>query len=185
MKKLSQQIDEKLLEYLDGTLPSAEKETLEKNLLTSPELSRRLEELRQVTFSLSNIRIEKPSASFTQKVMDHLDHYPVSRRVSIKNGILLLIGVLLAAGIASVLLAAGVFDSPGTINLNDLVNQNGFIKQSLPSIHFNGKLMVNIIILLNIAIAFLVLDRAILKPWFQQRARMHYYLRISDLNFPL
>jgi len=29
--------------------------------------------------------------------------------------------------------------------------------------------MVNIIILLNLALAFLVLDRAILKPWFERR----------------
>jgi hypothetical protein len=33
-------------------------------------------------------------------------------------------------------------------------------------------MVMNVIILLNLALAFLVLDRAVLKPWFERR-RMH------------
>ena len=172
--KISSQMDNKLLEYLDGTLSSSEKETLEQELGTSPALAKRLEELKQVTTTLKGIHIEQPSTNFTQRVMEQLNQYPVSRRLSIKNGIFLLAGILIAVGICAVLLSAGVFDTPGSIDLSGLVQQNEFLQRSLPAIPINGKLVVNIIILLNLAIAFLVLDRAILKPWFERRTRMHF-----------
>lgn len=174
MKKISNQLDDRLLEYIDGTLASDDKERLEQEIYASAELTTRLEELQTLTRSLKNVRLEQPSKNFTQRVMDHLDQYPMRKGISIKNGILLLTGVLVAVGIGTILLATGAFDTPGTINLNDLVQQNKYIQQPLPSIPFNGKLVVNVIILLNIAIAFLVLDRAILKPWFERRAHMHY-----------
>lgn len=165
--------DDQLLDYLDGTLSPSDKQNLDIELQSSPELTKRLEELRSVTLTLKVEKLQHPSQNFTQRVMDHLHQYPVPKGLSIKNGIFLLAGVLLAAGICVVLLSAGVFDTPGSIDLNGIV-QNDLIQQSLPSIPINGKLVVNIIILLNLAIAFLVLDRTILKPWFERRTRMHY-----------
>ena len=71
----------------------------------------------------------------------------------------------------SLLLSAGVFDSTNTLELMDIVIQNKYIdiNKSLPSIPFNEKMVVNIIILLNLALAFVVLDRTVLKPWFEKR----------------
>lgn len=174
MKKVSKQLDDRLLEYLDGALAPADKERLEQEIAASEEMSFRFEELRTLTHSLSHVQLEQPSKNFTQRVMDHLDQLPVRSNLSIRNSILLLAGVLVAVGIGSLLLASGIFDTPGSINLNELIQQNKYIQQPLPSIPFNGKLVVNIIILLNIALAFLVLDRAILRPWFERRARMHF-----------
>jgi hypothetical protein len=42
--------------------------------------------------------------------------------------------------------------------------------RSFPAIPINGKLVVNIIILLNLGLAWLVLDRAVLRPLFRRRA---------------
>jgi hypothetical protein len=69
-------------------------------------------------------------------------------------------------------LSAGVFDGTSSIDLNQTLLPNKYIQQSLPTISFNGKMVMNVIILLNLALAFLVLDRAVLKPWFERR-RMH------------
>jgi hypothetical protein len=66
-----------------------------------------------------------------------------------------------------------VFDTSGSIDLNQTIVPNKFIQQPLPSIPFNGKLVMNVIIILNLALAFLVLDKAVLKPWFEKRARLH------------
>lgn len=174
MNKIPNQLNDKLLDYLDGTLAPADKKRLEQELATSEELRSRLDELQSVTHTLSQVRIEQPSPNFTQRVMDHLDQLPVRSGLSMRNSILLLAGVLVAVIIGSLLLASGIFDAPGTINLNELVETNKYIQQPLPSIPFNGKLVVNIIILLNIALAFLVLDRAILRPWFENRTRMNF-----------
>ena len=174
MKASSHQKDNRLLDYIDGTLAPADKENLEQELLASPELSNRLEELQQVTANLKGVHLEHPSKNFTQKVMEHLTQYPAPSGLSIRNGAFLLVGVLIAIGIGTFLLASGIFDTAGSINLNELGLPTKYLQEPLPSIPFNGKLVVNIIILLNIALALIVLDRAILKPWFERRAHMHF-----------
>lgn len=174
MKTLSQAQEEKLLEYIDGTLNVTEKELFEQALKNSPALQARFEELNHLDSSLRTIKLEQPSKNFTQQVMSKLDQYPIrSSNLLSRNGIFLLIGVLMAVAIGSLLLSAGVFDGTSSIDLNQTIIPNKYIQQSLPTISFNGKLVVNIIILLNLALAFLVLDRAILKPWFERRSRMH------------
>ncbi len=172
MGTLSNTTDDRLLEYIDGTLAPADREKLEREISGSLEIRMRLEELQSLSHTL-RIQLEVPSKNFTQRVMASLDYNP-TRSTSIRNGIFLLAGVLVAVGLGSMLLAMGVFDSPGTINLNNLVIQNDYIRQPLPSIPFDGKLVLNIIIVLNVALAFLVLDRAILKPWFENRSRMQF-----------
>ena len=119
---------------------------------------------------LGQAKFETPSRNFTQAVMDRLDQYPVQSGFSIRNGIILLAGILLVIGIASVLVAAGAFDNTATsIDLNQVEFSKKFVKTPLPSFEFNGKLLVNIIIILNLGLAWIVLDRAILKPLFQRR----------------
>ena len=174
MNTLSQAQEEKLLEYIDGTLSSTEKELFEHAIKASPALQARFEEMNRLDSSLRSIKLEQPSKNFTQQVMSKLDQYPIrSSNLLSRNGIFLLIGVLLAVGIGSLLVSAGVFDGTSSIDLNETIIPNKYIQQSLPTISFNGKVVVNIIILLNLALAFLVLDRAILKPWFERRSRMH------------
>ena len=167
---ISQNQDDKLFEYIDGGLKGIEKENFEQLLKTSPVLRARLEELRKLDADLRTITLQQPSKNFTQRVMSKLDQYPVRSNFSFKNGIILLAGVLVAVGVGSLLVAGGVFDGTSTIDLNQTMGPvNKYIEKPIPTFNFNGKLMVNIIILLNLALAFLVLDRAILKPWFDKR----------------
>jgi hypothetical protein len=169
MKKLSQDLEDTLLDYLDGNLASSKREAFEQMLKGNMLLQKRLEELRAADLVLKQIPLEHPSKNFTAHVMNRLDQYPVRSGLSIRNGILLLTGILIVMGIAVVLLSAGVFDETTTFDLNnsDLIQR--YIKQSLPQIPVSEKLIVNIILLLNLALAFVVLDRAILKPYFQRR----------------
>jgi hypothetical protein len=175
MKKISQEQESTLLDYIDGTLNTTEKELFEQEVKNSPALQVRLEEFNSLDSNLRTIKIEQPSKNFTQQVMGKLDQYPIrSSSLLSRNGIFLLIGVLVAVGISSLLLAGGVFDNTSSFDLNQTIIPNKYIQQSLPTISFNGKIVVNIIILLNLALAFLVLDRAILKPWFERRTRIHF-----------
>lgn len=168
--KISQAHDEKLFEYIDGTLKGVEKENIERLLQESPALQARLAELRKLEEDLRLITIEQPSKNFTQRVMGKLDQYPLrSTSLPFRNGIMLLAGVLIAIGIGSLLVAGGVFDGTSSIDLNQTITPNKYIQKPLPTFNFNGKIMVNVIILLNMALAFIVLDRTILKPWFERR----------------
>lgn len=178
--KLSQAQEERLLEYIDGTLSAVDKEKFEQALKNSTALQERLDELKKLDSTLRGIKLEQPSKNFTQLVMSKLDQYPVqSKSFSSLNGILLLAGVLIAIGIGSLLLAGGVFDGSSNIDLNNTI-ANKYIQKPLPSIPFNGKLVVNIIIMLNLALAFLMLDKAVLKPWFEKRARLHGRLEVGS-----
>ncbi len=173
MKKIPQTLDDTLLNYLDGSLKSEEKIEIEKMLQQNNMLRERLEELRVVHFALRQPKLEQPSKNFTLLVMGKLDGYVERSTFPIRNGIFLLIGVLVAVGIVAFLVSSGVFNQTQTVvDLNKINLPKQYIQEPLPTIPFNGKLLINIIIVLNLALAWLVLDRAILKPYFQRRMQM-------------
>lgn len=169
MKKVSQSVDDMLMDYLDGNLSDSDKKNMEISLRQNPVFRARLDELRLVTSFLTDVKTEQPSKNFTNLVMNRLDQYPEPSGFSIRNGILLLAGVLVVIGIATILASSGVFDATTSIDLNKIDISRKFVKAPLPAFHFSGKLIVNIIIILNLALAWIVLDRTILKPFFQKR----------------
>ena len=172
MKKVSQSVDDMLLDYLDGNQSGVDKEKTEHLIQNNPDWQNRLEELRLVNTVLSEARIEQPPKTFTAVVMSQLHKYPAHSGFSIRNGIFLLVMVLIAIGLAAVLVSTGTFDNTTTsIDLNQMDMSKKFIKTPLPSFEFNGKLIINIIIIANLGLAWLVLDRTILKPFFQRRMR--------------
>jgi len=173
MDKVTPESDDLLLHYIDGTLSQSEKQNLEKDLEQSEILRKRLDQLRSTHLILRSNRLEQPSKNFAQIVMTRLNQDPIrGTSFPMRNSILLLAGVMLVAIIASVLVPAGVFDSISTtIDLNQVELPKKYLERTLPSISIDGKLMVNVIILVNLVLGWLVLDRAILKPIFQRRAQ--------------
>jgi hypothetical protein len=164
--------DNLLQRYLDGLLDEKQSKELEHRVRTSPAWSARLEELRFIHTSLSaSARIEIPSKNFTEQVMGRLDSFPVLSGFSPKNGLFLLCGVLVAVGIALMMLQAGFFDSArGMINLDALPLKKEWIRNPLPAIPFNGKIMINVILIIVTGLSFVVLDRTILRPVFGRRS---------------
>ncbi|HEY5916840.1 MAG TPA: hypothetical protein VIU13_05540 [Chryseolinea sp.] len=173
MEKVTPESDNMLLRYIDGTLSLSEKQIIEKDLEQNELLRKRLDQLRSTHLLLRTNRLDQPSKNFTQLLMSRLNHEPLrGTSFPVRNSILLLAGVLLVAIIASVLVPAGVFDSISTtIDLNQVELPKKYLERTLPSISIDGKLMVNLIILINLVLGWLVLDRAILKPIFQRRAQ--------------
>ena len=169
MKKISQQLDDIILDYIDGTLDMIQRESFEKSLKENSDLRERFEEIRLVHSKLRNQSLLNPSPDFTSIIMTKLDQHPSRAGLSLMNGVLLLIGIFVVLSIALVLLSKGVFDESTSFDLNNIGLVNQYIKQNLPSIPVNGKLIVNMIVLLNLGLAFIVLDRAILKPFFTKR----------------
>jgi hypothetical protein len=173
MKKESLEGDDLLLEYLDGTLPPEKLQRVKKALASSDVMRRRLEELKALVDVLQQLSPEEPSKKFTAQVIQNLGRYSTTATMPLRNGILLLSGVLVAIIMGAFLLSSGIFDAPGSIDLNEFVTSQQFMQKSLPSISLNGRWIVNIIILINLALAFLILDRAILRPWMERRTEMH------------
>lgn len=128
------------------------------------------DELNAIDRYFETVHIEQPSANFTQHVMSNL-HRASATALGLpsRNKILMLAGILVTIGIAILLLAGGAFDSVTAITVDQDIVPNDQIREYIPSIPFNGKLVVNIVILMNLALAFMILDRAVLKPWFERR----------------
>lgn len=172
MKTIEQSKERELLHYLDGELSPAQANALEKELAQSADLSARLKELKAVrSFLTSKATLEIPSRTFTQKVMDGLEVQPQRSVFSPRNGVLLLVGIMIASGLVISLLTLGVFDgNPAPITITPPAVSNDWF--TLPSfkIPFNGKIIVNTILILNMGLAFVLLDRTILRPIFQRRS---------------
>lgn len=163
------------MRYLDGDLTPHEQESFKQELLANPQLQKRLDEVQPVhTYLKGKARLEHPSKNFTQKVMEGLSSTPIRTALSYKRGLLLFVGTLLASAIALVLLSSGVFDAPTTPLVVDAPIQNELINVPSLRIPFNGKIIVNGIIFLNLGLALILLDRTILRPLFQRRAEVGY-----------
>lgn len=128
------------------------------------------DELNAIDRYLKSVRIEQPSGNFTQHVMSNL-HRASATALGLpsRNKMLMLAGILVTIGIAILLLAGGAFESVTTITVDQEILPNNQIREYIPTIPFNGKLVINIVILMNLALAFMILDRAVLKPWFERR----------------
>ncbi len=170
MDKFTTKQDDQLLDYLDGKMDATNLQQLKKALESSSVLQARLEALRLVHRTLSHGKLESPSPSFVSKVMMNLDNASFSSGLSPKNGLLLLMGVTVATGMLLVMLNTGIFDQfKGLVAWPQSLPAQKYL-QSLPAVSINGKLIIDILVGLNLLLAFLVLDKTVLKPFFQKRA---------------
>jgi hypothetical protein len=172
MEEREKNYDKKLLDYLDEQLSEADRKAFELLLLHSPELKKQVEGQRLLEGSLKAMKLEEPSPAFAQKVMDKIKEAPQGYVLSIRNGILLLAGMIVVSIIAAFLVKSGLFDTTGTLTINhesSLLSR--YIKAPLPSLPINSKFIVNGIIILNLALGFIILDRAVLRPFFEKRIR--------------
>ena len=166
--------DDRLLDFLDGNLEGSALLQLKTELEASASLRNRLEELRAVHKSLSNTRLESPSSGFVSRVMQNLHSPSFSPSLSPRTGLLLLMGVLVASGLLVMMVSAGSFDQwTGLISLDQAVPIKKYFQESIPTFRLNVKLLITVLIGLNLFLAFVVLDRTVLKPFFQRRAAMH------------
>jgi hypothetical protein len=170
--KLSEDLETKMLAYLDGSLSQREKQDFEAMMAGNPDLKTRLKLLKRTETLWREYRIETPSRNFTEKVMANLHGGTVPGNGSVLNSLLLLAGIVALVSLCALLLSAGLFDSStASIDFNKIGLLEKYFHVSIPSIGLNGKLIINIILFLNVLIALIVLDRSVLKPFFQRRLR--------------
>jgi hypothetical protein len=161
--------DEYLLRYLNSELDANEVAALKVQLSKGTELSQRLEELRVIqTYLKQTSKLETPRTNFTEVVIAGLDRVK-TQSISAKRGLILLVGSIVASGIALGLISLGVFDSSTSLLIESPV-QNRLLELPKINIPFNTKVLINGIIFLNLGLLFVLLDRTILKPLFQNRA---------------
>lgn len=174
MEKITNDQEDSLLDFLDGKLEGTSLQGLKRELESSPALQQRLEELRRVHTFLESKTLQSPSPRFVERVMQNLSQTPLSYYASPKNGLMLLVGVMIASGMLAMVISAGTFDQiTGLIAFDQIAPVKKYVTPSLPALHISGKLVMKVLIGINLVLAFLVLDRTILRPLFQRRSGSH------------
>lgn len=171
MNKYSQNQDEIILQYLDGQVPMKDKVEFESALKSDAQLNERFHQLKVVHDSLHLAKLENPSSDFTARVMRNLSKAPARLYMSPKNGLMLLLGITIAMTLGVIFLSTGTFDQlTGVVSLDKLNIPETMVPKNLPSIPFNGSLVMKVLVGLNLVIAFVLLDKTVLQPYFRNRA---------------
>jgi hypothetical protein len=167
--------DDELLNYLDGKLSDAQARSLKAKLEASSSLELRLHELRAIHNMLGKGKLETPSSNFTHRVMNSLHRAPIKASLSPRNGLLLFCGTMVALGILSLLLSGGLFDNVGgsitldQITLDKIPGSKEFFDGPVSPISLSGKWMINALMVVILGLGFVLLDRTVLRPWFNKR----------------
>lgn len=162
--------DEQLVEYIDSQLPDQKMELIRKQLEVDAELKERFQRLRAVDSHLRHLKLENPGHAFTSNVLANLDKSfaPATTPLWRRNLFVAIAVVAVCFGTAIILLAnyslTDVITTPipeisvreQTIDLNKV----NFINQD---IFFKG------LIYLNGFLGLLLLERAVLRPFFRTR----------------
>ena len=171
-----QNIEEKILEYLDGQTTMKDKAAFELLLKTDDQIAERFNQLKLVYSVLHSSKLETPGADFTHRVMSNLHVGSVSLPTSPRNGIILLLGIGVAMMLGVILLSSGWFEQlTGVINLEALRLPIKIMDKQLPSIPYNGAFLLKLLIGLNLVIAFVLFDKTILQPYFRKRSLKHFH----------
>lgn len=129
----------------------------------------REEEIKLIEKVLSKNKLESPSSNFTHRVMINLHSMPVASSLSPRNGLLLLFGTVVAVTLLTILVATGLFDSTSTTISLEQLPDTEITKDLQRTIPLSGKWLMNGLIVLNIVLAFILLDRTVLRPFFNRR----------------
>ena len=172
---MKKEIDILLFEYLDGKLEGLQLAQIKKRLEQDPELQARLDLFSKIHGSLGSHKLEEPSPKFTIGVMANLQRAQEFSAPVYRNGLILLSGIITALGIGIFFLDSGFFEySTELLSLNEFKLPFPIKLDKIPTIPISGKWLVNAVIALNLGLAFLILDRAVLKPLFNKRTRIGY-----------
>jgi anti-sigma factor RsiW len=161
--------DNELLDFIDGTGNERDRARIENGIAIDTNIKKRYDELQSVNHFLQGNNLASPSKNFTDRVMSNLHVRPATFLLSPKNGLILLAGLLIASILALILTSSGTFDQwHGLVPFNSSPLKNKWV--TLPSsVPFDIKLFVKAVVLVNAALALLLLDRTILRPYFQKR----------------
>ena len=160
---------EDVFSFLDDAMHPTEKENFLAAVKENPELKKLLDEEKLIRSYFKSFVPHEPDAHFTVKVMERIQNPGGDYSISVKRSLLLLAGAMLVSLLTAFLVSKGIFDSQGTINITETYNGIGKYIPEVKPIAINNRILVNGILILNLLIGFVLLDRVVLRPLFQKR----------------
>jgi anti-sigma factor RsiW len=151
--------------YLDGDLAAADSRALLEEAARNSAVAEQLRLAKAVHAQLGRNVLENPGGSFTARVLSRLEEMPASVRTSPRNGLLLLMGILAACTVLVLMLGNDQL-ATGMIELNTARIP---LRKFAPRISLELKTILNALILINLLLGFILLDRTVLRPYFERR----------------
>ncbi|MEM6524060.1 MAG: hypothetical protein AAGF85_06695 [Bacteroidota bacterium] len=162
--------DEVLLDYIDGALDKADEQFIKKQLQSDMQLRARLHDLKKADKHLMG-DILHPSVNFTDTVWKKISNMGSAPRLSL-NGLLIVLAAMVTVVLGSYFMTDSIID----INLNVGVPSSVTEYVKVPEVELpkgiNLKIISQILLYSISFLLLLILDRAILKPYFRRRRQL-------------
>jgi len=158
----TQNIDDRLWEYIDGQSSAEEKTTIENLLESNQQWREKYHELLEVHQLAQSSALEEPSMRFTKNVMEEIAKYHIAPATKsyINNKIIWGIGAFFIVLIVGFLIYGfGQVDwnAKGDTNLPVDLNKVDFSKVDFSRLFSNT--YVNIFMMINVVLGLMLLDR--------------------------
>lgn len=164
-----QQIEMRLWEYIDGTATIEEKKEMEELLRNNVQWQKLYEELLQMqTFMRKSIELDEPSLRFTKNVMDEIAKTkiaPATKNYINKKIINIIAGIFIA-------MIAGLLIFSFTQITWQTESDNSFMNKLNVSNYLN-KDTLNIILMVNVILGLILLDRILFRKKMQSKREVH------------
>jgi len=151
--------EEKLWEYIDGTLGMSEKGAIEKLINNNAEWRMKYQELLQVQQLIQSTELEQPSLRFTKNVMDEIAKFSIApaTREYINKKVIFGIGGFFVTVIASFIIY-GIFQIDWSL-ATDSKTSFGFDLGNVDYSRIFNNTFVNIFMMLNVVLGLMLFDR--------------------------
>lgn len=151
--------DEKLLDYIDKSLPQEEADHISRLLENNSDLSARWKKLNQVNAVLKHQPLRKTSVNFTASVMKSITDVRPGYK---KGGIMILIITVLTILTGSIYMVEGMIDLEVINQLPEYLNAKNYAPDAVSLKTLN----LGLLFLLSI-LSLLLLDKVVLRPLFK------------------
>jgi hypothetical protein len=153
--------EEQIWEVIDGVASSETLIQHEKLLKEDSAYKKHFEQFASLQEQLLSLDLEVPSMRFTQNVLDNV--LPLTQGAYKKDRAPFLF--LVAMGFLLLTTMFFIFSGSGSMGSNFVVNTEGFVS------FLSNPFVFNIFILLNIVLAFVILDKKVFKPYFSSKMK--------------
>ena len=162
--------DEVLLDYIDGVLEDNKADFLKKNLLEDEKLHSRFLELKRADEYLSGT-LESPSKNFTDAVWTKISISGENARFSL-NGLLIVLTAMITVVLGSYFITDSIIELDLDIGIPNMLSEYVKVPQMDMPEGINLKTISQALLYGISFLLLLILDKAILKPYFKRRKEL-------------
>jgi len=166
--------EETIFKYLDGELTDQEIHLFNNELENNKPFTKLFEQIKSIDASLKDNQLASPSAQFAEKIMATVNLVNIKEARFFNGTRILSLSLILIVIAASLYYFAIHFYPSLGATISDQITLKGFTINLQPANQLlNSTVLFKIVLYVNGIISLLLLDRAILNPYFSRRKQRY------------